>query len=276
MSRRFIGKGAWAAIGALIVLAPAAGAGEIDWAPSFEAAMERARSERKFVMVDFYTTWCHWCRVLDQKTYSTPEVQALSERIVSVKVDADKRKEIAATYQVSGYPTILFLNPDGEVRKSLRGFQPPEKFIPLMTQVVDTRSQQYHLSDRVEQEPAARVEYAEVLALGGDHAKAAEQLELLLPTLEGDARVEIELDRLVYLVLADGEDLEAVRSALNQWVDENGEHARRWEAAYYVARLDAESGRAKDARKTYEQVMKKAAGKWFAMDAERRLQEIAS
>lgn len=276
MSGRFLGKAVLAGLGALVALTPAAAnADEIDWAPSFEAAMERARAEDKFVMVDFYTTWCHWCRVLDQKTYSVPEVQALSERVVSVKVDADKRKEIAAAYGVTGFPTIAFLNPDGEVRKSLRGFQPPDKFIPLMTQIIDTRSQQYSLSDRAEQDPAARIEYAQVLALGGDHAKAVEQIDLVLPSLDEADRKELQLDRLIYLVLAGGE-LEPVRSSLDEWMDDNEDHERRWEAAYYLARIDAQAGRAKEARKLFESVMKKAPGRWFAMDAERRLQELAS
>lgn len=275
MVRRFIGRSAWAGLGVLVMLAPTVKA-EIEWAPSFEAAMERAQAERKFVMVDFYTTWCHWCRVLDQKTYSVPEVQALSERVVSVKVDADKRKEIAAAYGVSGFPTIAFLNPDGEVRKSLRGFQPPDKFIPLMTQIIDTRSQQYSLSDRAEQDPDARIEYAEVLALGGDHAKAAEQLDLVLPAVEPEMRADLELDRLIYLVLANGNDLGPVRSALDEWVDGNESHERRWEAAYYLARLEAQLGKAKSARTLYEQVMKEAPGRWFALDAERRLENLAS
>jgi len=275
MSGKFFGKAVSAGFGALLALSSTAQAGEIDWAPSFEAALERARAEDKFVMVDFYTNWCHWCRVLDQKTYSVPEVQALAERVVSVKVDADKRKEIAAAYGVTGFPTIAFLNPDGEVRKSLRGFQPPEKFIPLMKQIIDTRSQQYSLSDRAEQDPAARIQYAEVLALGGDHAKAAEQLDLVLPTLDEDARRDLELDRLIYLVLAGGE-LESVRSSLDAWIDQNKDHERRWEAAYYLADLKARSGRAKEARKLYESIRKQAPGRWFAIDAERKLQELES
>ena len=170
---------------AMITAPPTSRAAEIDWAPDFELAMERARNEDKFVMVDFYTSWCHWCRVLDQKTYSDARVQALSPRMVSVKVNAEKRKDLAAKYKVRGYPTILFLNPDETVRKSLRGFQPPEKFTPLLEQVLDTRGQQLHLSNQANSDQGARRKYAEVLALGGDHAAAASQIELLLRTTQG-------------------------------------------------------------------------------------------
>src|SRR5690606_42131746 len=113
MSGKFFGKAVSAGFGALLALSSTAQAGEIDWAPSFEAALERARAEDKFVMVDFYTNWCHWCRVLDQKTYSVPEVQALAERVASVKVDADKRQESAAAYGATVFPPIAARTPVG-------------------------------------------------------------------------------------------------------------------------------------------------------------------
>jgi hypothetical protein len=191
-------------------------------------------------------------------------------------VDAGKEKEIAARYRVSAYPTIAFLNPDGTVRKSVRGFHPPESFIPLMKQVLDTRSQQFHLSDRAAQDQAARAEYAQILALGGQHQEAAAQLELLLRTTEGEARANLELDRLVYLVLADGEGLESVRSALDDWLNDHEKHDRRWEAAYYLARAEDRTGRAKHARTLFEEVATKAVGRWFATDAARRLEAFSS
>ena len=47
---------------------------EVSWSASFATAMEQARAEQKYVMVDFFTTWCHWCKVLDEKTYTDDRV----------------------------------------------------------------------------------------------------------------------------------------------------------------------------------------------------------
>jgi thioredoxin-like negative regulator of GroEL len=260
---------------AMIGLPGAAMAEAIDWAPTFELAMERARAEDKYVMVDFYTTWCHWCRVLDQKTYTDPKVQALSARMISVKVNADERKDLAKAYKVSGFPTILFLNPEETVRKSVRGFQPPDKFIPMLEQVLDTRSQRLFLAQRAESDPGGRLEYAEVLALGGDHRAAAEQLDLFLRSYEGDDRAGVELDRWIYLMHA-AEDLPAVRAGIERWTQANPGHDRTAEATYYLARTTDATGDAERARKLYEIVSAGKAGSWFAADAASRLEHRSS
>ncbi|HEX5315417.1 MAG TPA: thioredoxin family protein, partial [Candidatus Kapabacteria bacterium] len=35
---------------------------------SFDEAKQAAVKEHKAIMVDFFTTWCGWCKVLDKNT----------------------------------------------------------------------------------------------------------------------------------------------------------------------------------------------------------------
>jgi thiol:disulfide interchange protein len=87
----------------------------IAWDRNFAAAMHRSRLSGKPLMVDFYTTWCQWCKKLDSDVYSARSVIDESANFVSVKVDAEKHRDLAARYGITGYPTIVWLRADGSV-----------------------------------------------------------------------------------------------------------------------------------------------------------------
>ena len=47
------------------------------------------------VMVDMYTSWCGWCKVMDKKTFTDPNVvQYLNENFVLVKFNAERRNPV--------------------------------------------------------------------------------------------------------------------------------------------------------------------------------------
>ena len=37
---------------------------------SFDEGSTKAKAEGKQILIDIYTDWCHWCKVMDEKTYS--------------------------------------------------------------------------------------------------------------------------------------------------------------------------------------------------------------
>ena len=88
---------------------------EIPWAKTYSEAVARARAEKKLVMVDVYTDWCFWCKVLDEKTYPDPTVVKKAAQFVAVKINAEAEgkdnKDVAERYKIDGFPTILFLDP---------------------------------------------------------------------------------------------------------------------------------------------------------------------
>jgi thioredoxin-like negative regulator of GroEL len=240
--------------------------------------MEQARAEQKYVMVDFFTGWCHWCKVLDQKTYRDERVSALAERLVSVKVNAEVETAVAAEYAVRGYPTILFLNPDGSLRRRVAGYLPPEAFAPIMEEVMKNDTEVFALSNQVRATPRdgwVRGDYARALARAGDFRRAAAQLDTLL-TLEGigeESRVEAELERWICLLRAGGEPgTKEVRKGLDKWVKKRGKnHDRRADGLYFLALAEERDGKAKDARKRYTEILKVRPRSWFADEARARL-----
>jgi thiol:disulfide interchange protein len=96
---------------------------------SLEEAFTRARAERKCVLVDVYTDWCSWCKKMDEDTYSDSRVINRSAGLACVKVDGDARGDLVARYKVDGYPTVVFLNPDGSEKHRVVGYKGPDDFI---------------------------------------------------------------------------------------------------------------------------------------------------
>ncbi len=253
-------------------------AAEIRWATAFPTAMDQARAEQKYVMVDFFTGWCHWCKVLDQKTYRDERVTSLAERLVSVKVNAEIETEIAARYAVRGYPTILFLNPDGSLRRRVAGYLPPEAFAPVVEEVMKNDAEVFALSSQVGAAPRdgwARLDFARALSRAGEFRQAATQLDTLLTidTIGNDARVEAELDRWICLLRAGGEPgPKEVRKGLEKWVKKRGKgHERRTDGLYFLALAEERDGKTKDARKRWAEILKSRPGSWFAEEARTRL-----
>ena len=110
------------AAGAVMAAVFTHNAGAISWIGDMDAALRRARSSRKPVMADFSTGGCGWCKKLDSETYADTSVVRLAARFICVKVDCDRGTALPAKYGVRGYPTVIFLYPDGKVIDRVNGF----------------------------------------------------------------------------------------------------------------------------------------------------------
>ena len=49
----------------------------LHWRGWSDAAFAEAKRSHRFVLLDLEAVWCHWCHVMDEKTYSDPKVIAL-------------------------------------------------------------------------------------------------------------------------------------------------------------------------------------------------------
>jgi thiol-disulfide isomerase/thioredoxin len=110
----------------------------ITWAGNLNSALREAKSKKKPVMADFYTDWCGWCKKLDRDTYADPEVANLAKKFICVKVNGDKYPELVSKYGVSGYPTIIFLDPDGNKTNAIVGYVNAEGMLSRMNVVISS------------------------------------------------------------------------------------------------------------------------------------------
>jgi uncharacterized protein YyaL (SSP411 family) len=110
---------------------------KIDWQPWSDSVFERAARENRFVLLDLEAVWCHWCHVMDEVTYSDPQVvELIKSRYLPVRVDQDSRPDISRRYENYGWPATVVFNADGGEIVKRRGYLPPEVMISMLEEVI--------------------------------------------------------------------------------------------------------------------------------------------
>lgn len=103
------------------------------------------------VLVDIYTDWCGWCKVMDRDTYGNDKVAAyINEHYYAVKFDAETKDSVQwgnrkfgynAAYKVNelsiyftggqlSYPTTVFLSLLDAQPAPLAGYLKPKEMEP--------------------------------------------------------------------------------------------------------------------------------------------------
>ena len=100
---------------------------------SYTQALDEARAGNRLVMLDVYTDWCGWCKKLDRETFADRRVREALKDFVALKVNAEKGgRAVAERYEVRGYPTILFISPDGRVVRQVRGYVNADEMLRVL------------------------------------------------------------------------------------------------------------------------------------------------
>ena len=93
----------------------------VDWYPWGAEAFLKAKKEDKPVFLSIGYSTCHWCHVMEEESFSSPEIaKILNKYFVSIKVDREERPDIDNIYMSAviaiagsgGWPLTVFLTPD--------------------------------------------------------------------------------------------------------------------------------------------------------------------
>jgi len=121
---------------------------------------EKAVQEHKYIFVDCYATWCGPCKQMDTQVYPLKEVSAVANpNFISIKAQMDKTDHdntnvkmwygmagiFQKDYNITGFPTYLFFDPDGRIVHKAVGAMSPSQFIKLLHDAQDPHKQYYRL-----------------------------------------------------------------------------------------------------------------------------------
>ena len=109
---------------------------------TMEDAIATARADSLLIMVHTYVPWCGWCAKLDSEVYTDDAVQAyMAENFTATRVDLEGTEIVqffdhevsmaglGAAFGVSGTPTTVFVDTNGELITKLPGFADVETFL---------------------------------------------------------------------------------------------------------------------------------------------------
>lgn len=113
---------------------------------NWEEILRRSGEEEKLIFLDAFASWCGPCKKMARDVFTDPKVgEFYNENFINAKIDMEKGEglELAKTYGVKAYPTLLFLNSKGEVVSRICGSMGVEDFLIAGESALRTESPLY-------------------------------------------------------------------------------------------------------------------------------------
>lgn len=105
---------------------------------TWQQTIDKAKAEKKTIFLDAYASWCGPCKLMSRKTFTSKEVgKFYNKNFINVKIDMEKGEGIALAkkYPITAYPTLLFINAEGEVIAKTIGYYRSDDFLKLGNEV---------------------------------------------------------------------------------------------------------------------------------------------
>ena len=101
----------------------------IAWQPYSSAVFEKAKKEKKLVLIYGMSETCHWCQKMSSESFTDPSiVSIINSKYIPVSIDVGYQSDLADNYNIMGTPTIIIM--DGNKRELTRipGYVSPSEF----------------------------------------------------------------------------------------------------------------------------------------------------
>ncbi|GAB4202160.1 MAG: hypothetical protein Fur0023_07670 [Bacteroidia bacterium] len=99
-----------------------------------------AKKENKPVLLHLAANWCHWCHVMEEKTYQNKQVvEYLNKHFIVCKEDHDLRPDLANKYRDYGWPATIIFSKDGKELFKNAGYIEAKEFLDILKKVVQNK-----------------------------------------------------------------------------------------------------------------------------------------
>jgi thioredoxin-related protein len=127
---------------------------KVNWI-TFEEAIILHNDNPKKLLIDLYTDWCGWCKVMDRETYSNQIISDyINQNFYPVKFNAEQREAVefkghtfnfvasgnrgyhelaaALTRNKLSYPTTVFMDEELRILQAMAGYLKPHQMEPIV------------------------------------------------------------------------------------------------------------------------------------------------
>ncbi|MEZ5040907.1 MAG: thioredoxin family protein [Saprospiraceae bacterium] len=101
---------------------------------NWEALLAKAKATNEIIFMDAYTTWCGPCIMMSRDVFTNQSVgKYYNENFLNVKLDMEEGigLTLAKKYQVEAYPSLLFINGEGDIVHRATGYHDVPEFLNL-------------------------------------------------------------------------------------------------------------------------------------------------
>jgi uncharacterized protein YyaL (SSP411 family) len=132
----------------------------IHWFEWSEEAFRAAEQQDKPVMLFLSAFWCRYCQRMDEEAFSeTENIALLRAYFISIRAENAQRPDIDVRYNQNGWPTIVFMTPQGEPIVAANYLQ-SDHFQELLFQVYLGHQQRQEAAGSVNSSASKTVETA--------------------------------------------------------------------------------------------------------------------
>ncbi len=99
---------------------------------TWNEAVAEAKKQEKIIFVDAYATWCGPCKIMSKNVFTDQSVgDFYNKNFINVKLDMERGEGISfrQNYPVSAFPTLFYIDFNGEVLQKIRGALMSPEFI---------------------------------------------------------------------------------------------------------------------------------------------------
>jgi len=112
---------------------------EIIW-HTYKDGLALGNAESKKIFLHLYTNKCHYCRVMQEKTFvDNGVINLLNDKFISIKINLTEDPSLRSQFPAPGVPMSWFMENNGDKIGARPGYLPPEQFVALLQHIIDEK-----------------------------------------------------------------------------------------------------------------------------------------